>query len=145
MQALDLVIARGEVDTTRMAVLGGSYGGFMTNWILGKTQRFAVAQTDRSIYDNAGTPYVNLGIAAAAHGTHVAGITAAHKLFDGKMAGAAPGAKLMAIKACLSTPSCTSSQRPSSSPSSCSRPTSGVSASADVTSSRLRTPLARSA
>ncbi|GHH46926.1 S8 family serine peptidase [Lentzea cavernae] len=68
-----------------------------------------VVQTDRSIYDNAGTPYVNLGISGAAHGTHVAGITAAHKLFDGKMAGAAPGAKLIAIKACLSTPSCTSS------------------------------------
>ncbi|MCP2243757.1 pre-peptidase C-terminal domain-containing protein [Lentzea aerocolonigenes] len=68
-----------------------------------------VVQTDRSIYDNQGTPYVNLGMAAAAHGTHVAGITAAHKLFDGKAAGAAPGAKLMAVKACLSTPSCTSS------------------------------------
>ncbi|SER25387.1 pre-peptidase C-terminal domain-containing protein [Lentzea xinjiangensis] len=67
-----------------------------------------VVQTDRSIYDNAGTPYVNLGISAA-HGTHVAGITAAHKMFDGKMAGAAPGAKLMAIKACLTTPSCTNS------------------------------------
>ncbi|WP_434438998.1 S8 family serine peptidase [Lentzea sp. E54] len=67
-----------------------------------------VVQTDRSIYDNAGTPFVNLGISAA-HGTHVAGITAAHKLFDGKMAGAAPGAKLMSIKACLTTPSCTSS------------------------------------
>ncbi|MFI6097126.1 S8 family serine peptidase [Lentzea sp. NPDC051213] len=68
-----------------------------------------VVQTDRSIYDNAGTPYVNLGISAAAHGTHVAGITSAHKLFDGKMAGAAPGAKLISIKACLSTPACTSS------------------------------------
>ncbi|MCG8925764.1 S8 family serine peptidase [Lentzea sp. CC55] len=68
-----------------------------------------VVQTDRSVYDNAGTPYVNLGISGAAHGTHVAGITAAHKMFDGKMAGAAPGAKLIAIKACLSTPSCTSS------------------------------------
>ncbi|MEV6239932.1 S8 family serine peptidase [Lentzea sp. NPDC051838] len=68
-----------------------------------------VVQTDRSIYDNQGTPYVNLGIAGAAHGTHVAGITAAHKLFDGKMAGAAPGAKLMAIKACLTSSACTSS------------------------------------
>ncbi|WP_329789221.1 S8 family serine peptidase [Lentzea sp. DG1S-22] len=67
-----------------------------------------VVQTDRSVYDNAGTPYVNLGISAA-HGTHVAGITAAHRMFDGKMAGAAPGAKLMSIKACLTTPSCTSS------------------------------------
>ncbi|SDF94895.1 Subtilase family protein [Lentzea fradiae] len=67
-----------------------------------------VVQTDRSIYDNAGTPYVNLGISGA-HGTHVAGITAAHKLFDGKAAGAAPGAKLISIKACLTTPACTSS------------------------------------
>ena len=51
MQAVDVVIARGEVDTTRMAVLGGSYGGFMTNWIVGHTRRFAVAQTDRSIFN----------------------------------------------------------------------------------------------
>ena len=53
MQAVDVAIARakGGVDTTRMAVLGGSYGGFMTNWIVGHTQRFRVAQTDRSIYN----------------------------------------------------------------------------------------------
>ena len=46
-----MVIARGVVDTTRMAVLGGSYGGFMTNWIVGHTNRFRVAQTDRSIFN----------------------------------------------------------------------------------------------
>ncbi len=47
---VDEVIRRtGQVDTTRLAVLGGSYGGFMTNWILGQTNRFRVAQTDRSI------------------------------------------------------------------------------------------------
>ncbi len=56
MQAVDVAIARakgagGGVDTTRMAVLGGSYGGFMTNWIVGHTNRFRVAQTDRSIYN----------------------------------------------------------------------------------------------
>jgi dipeptidyl aminopeptidase/acylaminoacyl peptidase len=51
MQAVDVVIARGGVDTTRMAVLGGSYGGFMTNWIVGHTGRFRAAQTDRSIYN----------------------------------------------------------------------------------------------
>lgn len=50
MNAVDEVIRRtAQVDTTRMAVLGGSYGGFMTNWILGHTRRFAVAETDRSI------------------------------------------------------------------------------------------------
>jgi dipeptidyl aminopeptidase/acylaminoacyl peptidase len=53
MQAVDVTIARtnGGVDTTRMAVLGGSYGGFMTNWIVGHTNRFRVAQTDRSIFN----------------------------------------------------------------------------------------------
>src|SRR5437879_10028824 len=53
MQAVDVAIARGKggVDTTRMAVLGGSYGGFMTNWVVGHTNRFAVAETDRSIFN----------------------------------------------------------------------------------------------
>jgi subtilisin family serine protease len=68
-----------------------------------------VVQTDRSIYDNGGTAYVNLGIAGAAHGTHVAGITSANGMFGGKMTGAAPGAKLMAVKVCLTSSSCTSS------------------------------------
>ena len=53
MKAVDVAIARerGGVDTTRLGVAGGSYGGFMTNWILGHTGRFAAAETDRSIYD----------------------------------------------------------------------------------------------
>ena len=53
MQAVDVAIARakGGVDTTRLAVLGGSYGGFMTNWVVGHTHRFRVAQTDRSIFN----------------------------------------------------------------------------------------------
>ena len=68
-----------------------------------------VVQTDRSVYNTAATPYVSLGIAGAAHGSHVAGIASGNALFGGAMAGAAPGAKLMSVKACLSTPSCTSS------------------------------------
>ena len=51
MQSVDAAISRGGVDTTRMAVLGGSYGGFMTNWVVGHTNRFAVAETDRSIFN----------------------------------------------------------------------------------------------
>jgi dipeptidyl aminopeptidase/acylaminoacyl peptidase len=51
MLGLDSAIARGGVDTTRLGVAGGSYGGFMTNWIVGHTNRFAAAETDRSIYD----------------------------------------------------------------------------------------------
>ena len=38
-----------DIDTARVGVTGGSYGGFMTNWIVGHTGRFAAAATQRSI------------------------------------------------------------------------------------------------
>ncbi|WP_125010293.1 S9 family peptidase [Parageobacillus thermoglucosidasius] len=37
------------IDETRLGVTGGSYGGFMTNWIVGHTDRFKAAVTQRSI------------------------------------------------------------------------------------------------
>ncbi len=37
------------IDRNRMGVTGGSYGGFMTNWIIGHTQRFRAAVSQRSI------------------------------------------------------------------------------------------------
>ncbi|AGT31287.1 peptidase [Geobacillus subterraneus] len=37
------------IDETRLGVTGGSYGGFMTNWIVGHTDRFRAAVTQRSI------------------------------------------------------------------------------------------------
>lgn len=37
------------IDTEKLGVTGGSYGGFMTNWILGHTTRFKAAVTLRSI------------------------------------------------------------------------------------------------
>ncbi|MEZ4379047.1 MAG: S9 family peptidase [Gemmatimonadales bacterium] len=49
MRAVDLAAARPDVDSTRMGVTGGSYGGFMTAWITTKTDRFKAAQTDRMI------------------------------------------------------------------------------------------------
>lgn len=48
MTAVDRVIEMGFVDPTRMAVMGGSYGGYMTNWIVGQTDRFRAAITMRS-------------------------------------------------------------------------------------------------
>ncbi|MFE9681695.1 S8 family serine peptidase [Streptomyces sp. NPDC006285] len=51
--------------------------------------------------------FVNIGIIESEHGTHVAGITAANKLFGGKMNGAAPGAKLVSSRACTWTGGCT--------------------------------------
>ncbi len=38
-----------QIDKTRLCVTGGSYGGFMTNWIVGHTDRFCAAATQRSI------------------------------------------------------------------------------------------------
>lgn len=36
------------VDPSRLGVTGGSYGGYMTNWIVGQTDRFKAAVTQRS-------------------------------------------------------------------------------------------------
>jgi len=38
-----------HVDRRRLGVAGGSYGGFMTNWIIGHTTRFRAAVTSRSV------------------------------------------------------------------------------------------------
>ncbi|HEY5821001.1 MAG TPA: S8 family serine peptidase [Propionibacteriaceae bacterium] len=54
------------------------------------------------------TDYVNIGVVADSHGTHVAGIAAASKMFGGSMNGQAPGAKLVSARACLFTGGCTS-------------------------------------
>lgn len=37
------------IDEDRLGVTGGSYGGFMTNWIIGHTKRFKAAASQRSI------------------------------------------------------------------------------------------------
>ncbi len=38
-----------RIDSKRVCVTGGSYGGFMTNWAIGHTDRFCCAATQRSI------------------------------------------------------------------------------------------------
>ena len=40
-----------DIDPARIGVSGGSYGGFMTNWLTATTNRFAAAVTSRSIAD----------------------------------------------------------------------------------------------
>lgn len=50
MNGLDAALKRYPwIDTERMGVTGGSYGGFMTNWIVGHTNRFKAAVTLRSL------------------------------------------------------------------------------------------------
>ncbi|MDQ6924756.1 MAG: S9 family peptidase, partial [Candidatus Eremiobacteraeota bacterium] len=51
MNAVNLAARRPDVDSTRMGVTGGSYGGFMTAWITTRTNRFKAAEVDRMISD----------------------------------------------------------------------------------------------
>ncbi|MGQ0838136.1 S8 family serine peptidase [Actinokineospora sp.] len=60
-----------------------------------------VVQTDQA------NNVVNIGIVSGAHGSHVAGITAANRMFGGTMTGAAPGAKLVSVRVCLFIAGCT--------------------------------------
>lgn len=50
MDFTDLILEKyPAIDSEKLGVMGGSYGGFMTNWIIGHTQRFAAACSQRSI------------------------------------------------------------------------------------------------
>ncbi|MBC8514550.1 S9 family peptidase, partial [bacterium] len=52
MEGVDHALAGGwNLDAHRLGVQGGSYGGFMTNWIVGHTNRFKAAVTQRGISD----------------------------------------------------------------------------------------------
>lgn len=51
MAVLDHTIGLGFIDPERLGVTGGSYGGFMTNWIIGHTDRFKAACTQRCLSD----------------------------------------------------------------------------------------------
>jgi len=50
LSGVDAVVEEGYIDSKRMAVTGGSYGGFMTAWIVGHDQRFAAAVSQRGVY-----------------------------------------------------------------------------------------------
>jgi dipeptidyl aminopeptidase/acylaminoacyl peptidase len=59
MDAVDHALTKGWADEKRLIITGGSYGGFMTNWAVTHTDRFAAAITHRSICNwvsFAGTP-----------------------------------------------------------------------------------------
>ena len=50
MNFVDMVLINyPEIDKDNIGVTGGSYGGFMTNWIIGHTERFKAAASQRSI------------------------------------------------------------------------------------------------
>jgi dipeptidyl aminopeptidase/acylaminoacyl peptidase len=45
----DFMKSQKFVDSKKMGVMGGSYGGYMTNWAIGHTNEFAGAITDRCV------------------------------------------------------------------------------------------------
>ncbi|MDP9362768.1 MAG: S9 family peptidase [Chloroflexota bacterium] len=47
--ALDAILDRGYVDPARVGVTGGSYGGYLTNWLIGHSDRFKAAVTQRCV------------------------------------------------------------------------------------------------
>ena len=51
MAGVDSMIAAGVADPDRLGVMGASYGGFMTNWIVTQTGRFKAASSGASISD----------------------------------------------------------------------------------------------
>lgn len=62
LAGVDWAIEHSLADPARMAVMGGSYGGYMTNWIISQTDRFAAAISLFGIfsfytdYSNSGLP-----------------------------------------------------------------------------------------
>ncbi|WP_276299604.1 alpha/beta hydrolase family protein [Halorussus lipolyticus] len=51
MAGVDEVASRDYVDEDSMFVTGGSYGGYMTTWVVGHTDRFEGAVSQRGVYD----------------------------------------------------------------------------------------------
>ena len=51
MRCTDAALERPDLDADRTAVMGGSFGGYMANWIAGHTDRFRCVVTHASLWD----------------------------------------------------------------------------------------------
>ena len=51
LAGIDHLVADGLADPDRLGLTGGSYGGYLTNWILAHDRRFRAAITCRSVSD----------------------------------------------------------------------------------------------
>jgi len=49
MAGVDDLVRRGYIDDKKLGVTGGSGGGLLTNWVVGQTNRFAAAVSQRDI------------------------------------------------------------------------------------------------
>lgn len=50
MAITDTVEARADIDASKVAAMGGSYGGYLANWIAGHTDRFSCIVTHASLW-----------------------------------------------------------------------------------------------
>jgi dipeptidyl aminopeptidase/acylaminoacyl peptidase len=50
MALVDAAVARPDIDRERTAAMGGSFGGYMANWVAGRTDRFRCIITHASIW-----------------------------------------------------------------------------------------------
>ena len=50
MAATDAAVARPDIDADRTAAMGGSFGGYMANWVAGHTNRFKAIVTHASLW-----------------------------------------------------------------------------------------------
>jgi dipeptidyl aminopeptidase/acylaminoacyl peptidase len=48
---VEAAVARPEIDATRTALMGGSFGGYMANWVAGQTDRFRCIVTHASLWE----------------------------------------------------------------------------------------------
>lgn len=55
LAALDALVERGLADPRRTAVMGLSYGGFLTQWLVGVTDRFAAACSENGVANQVST------------------------------------------------------------------------------------------
>ena len=51
MASVDAAVQLPEVDETRTAALGGSFGGYLANWVAGHTDRFQAVVTHASLWE----------------------------------------------------------------------------------------------
>ncbi len=52
MKGVDYVVKQGYVDPARIGAAGGSYGGYMVNWMLGHTDRFKAFVSHAGIFNS---------------------------------------------------------------------------------------------
>jgi dipeptidyl aminopeptidase/acylaminoacyl peptidase len=50
MSITDVAVRRDDIDESRTAVMGGSFGGYMANWIATRTDRFKAIVTHASLW-----------------------------------------------------------------------------------------------